>query len=192
MKKTHLMLAVLLVAVLVLTVGCTRVDLGEEGDRTTETVRAEGAKRVEAEIVMGPGELTVTGGARALMDGEFQYSDGRLAPEIDYRVDGGVGELDIRQGEPKATGSRALWSGAFKNIWDIEFSDRMPLDLRMTLGAGDANVEMGDTMLEELRMETGAGSLDVDVSGSDSLDEIRITTGAGDRQARCFRRLDAS
>jgi hypothetical protein len=186
MKRTHLALAVLLVvAVLAFSAGCTRVDLTAEGERMTETVRAEGAKRAEAEITMGPGELTVTGGARALMDGEFQFSDDRLAPEIDYRVDGGVGELDITQGETGSWFPR-FWGGGFNNAWDIEFSDRMPLELRVTLGAGDANFEMGGTMLEELRVDTGAGSVDIDVAGSEYLDEFRVTTGAGDLK------LDAS
>jgi hypothetical protein len=179
MKKTHLILALALVGVLALSVGCRRVDLREEGDRTTERVTAKGAERVEAEIHMGPGNLEIAGGARGFMEGEFQYSDSRLAPEIDYRVDGDVGELDMRQGESGNWFPR-FWGGTYRNAWDVQFSDRTPFDLRVNLGAGDAELDLGGTMLEELRMETGAGSIDVDVAGSDSLDELRISTGAGD------------
>lgn len=179
MRKSHLLLAAGLGVALLATVGCTRVDLREKADSTSERVRAMGAKRVEAEIHMGPGDLTITGGASTLMEGEFQYSDGRLAPEIEYRVDGSVGELDMRQDQDGNWFPR-FWGGAYRNVWDVAFADNMPLDLRLQLGAGDISIDMGDTMLEELRVEAGAGSFDVDVSGSDRLDELRFSTGAGD------------
>ena len=45
------------------------------GDLTTETktVEAAGAESVEVSLKMGAGELRVSGGARALMEGEFTY-----------------------------------------------------------------------------------------------------------------------
>jgi hypothetical protein len=179
MKRTILVIAMIALVLVVLTAGCTRVDLREEADSTTERVTAKGAQRVEAEIRMGPGDLTVTGGAKALMEGDFRYSDGRLAPEIDYRVDGDVGELDMSQGTDGNWFPR-FWGGGYQNVWDVSFADDMPLDLRLQLGAGDVNVQLGDTMLEEFRMETGAGALDIDLADSDTLDELRVSTGAGD------------
>lgn len=180
MKKTHLALAVLLIGLMAMTVGCRRVDLSEEGDKTTESVRAQGAERVEAEIHMGPGDLTVTGGATKLMEGVFRYSDGRLAPEIDYRVDDGVGELDMRQDTDGNWFPWGSWGGAYSNDWEVAFDDSMPMELRVQLGAGDSVFDLGDTMLEELRIETGAGTIDVDVSGSEALEELRVSAGAGD------------
>jgi hypothetical protein len=185
MKRATVALVMTVAMLAVLTVGCTRVDLREEADSTSERVTAKGAERAEAEIHMGPGDLTVTGGAKALMEGDFSYSDGRLAPEIDYRIDGDVGELDMRQ-DADGNWFPGFWGSGYRNVWDVAFADDMPLDLRMQLGAGDVNVELGETMLEEFVMETGAGSLDIDLTGSDTLDEVRVSTGAGDI------RLDAS
>ena len=185
MRRTYLLLTMVLIAVVALSAGCRRVDLREEGDTTSETVRAQGAEKVEAEIHMGPGDLAIKSGANALMAGDFRYSDGRLAPQIDYQVDGDLGELDMRQNEG-GNWFPPFWGPGYANDWDIMFADDIPLDLRLQLAAGDVGIELGDTMLEEFRIETGAGSLDIDVAGSDSLETIRVTTGAGDL------RLDAS
>jgi len=185
MRKTYLLLTAVLITVVVLSIGCTRVDLREEGNTTSATLRAQGAEKVAAEIHMGPGNLTITGGVGVLMDAEYRYSDNRIAPESDYRVDGDVGELDIRQGE---TGHwfPGFWGPGYVNDWTLAFTDDVPLDLRLQLAAGDVDVEMGDTMLEDFRLEVGAGSFDIDLSDSDSLEDFRVTTGAGDV------RIDAS
>ena len=190
--------AVLVVAVVLVTLtGCTRVDLREADGVMQESVRLKGADSAEVDLRMGPGNLTISGGGRGLMEGEFRYSDSSMEPEIDYRVDGDVGELDIRQGST-LSGPFAwfgTWDGAYRNEWNLALGEEVPTDLRLELGAGNTELNIGNTMVTELNIETGAGNLDVDVTGSDTLEEFRLNAGAGDMtvvlaSGRALRQLD--
>ena len=142
----------------------------------------KGADSAEIELMMGPGELSIAGGGSGLMEGEFRYSDSRLEPEIDYRVDNGVGELDIRQGNAagESLGWFGIWDGAFRNEWVLALGDTVPTKMRIEIGAGETRLDVGDIMLTDLDIDMGAGSLEVDASGSDALEEFRLNAGAGD------------
>src|SRR2546430_9846687 len=48
-------------------------------------------------LEMGAGQLIINGGASHILDADFTYSDSYDQPRVEYRVDGGVGQLTISQ-----------------------------------------------------------------------------------------------
>ena len=53
---------------------------------------------------MGAGELTLTGGADRLMEGEFSYNVSDWKPEVSYDASGEEGEFAVKQGGASGAG----------------------------------------------------------------------------------------
>lgn len=177
MTRKRIALALAAVAVIAFATGCTRVDLREEGGSGTKSVELGGAERVNVRLEMGAGDLTVGGGAGELMDAEFFFGDKRLEPEVDYDVTGSEGDLKVRQ--PGVHTWFPWWSN-YRNTWDISLDESVPMDARMSLGAGDVTLDLGELCLENLTIDAGAGSIEVDLSGSRCLEDFSLDAGAGE------------
>lgn len=177
MTRRKIALALAAVAVIALATGCTRVDLRERGGANAESVELGTAERVNLRLEMGAGNLTVGAGARDLMDAEFGYSDGRLEPEVDYDVTGREGDLKVSQPTVR---SWFPWWSAYSNTWDISLNESVPMDARLSFGAGEVELDLGELALENLKIDAGAGSIDVDLSGSRYLEDFSLDAGAGE------------
>jgi hypothetical protein len=141
-----------------------------------QTVEAQGAKSVHAEIELGAGELDLSGGSAGLMDADCYYGRAWQKPEVTYSVTGGNGELDMRQ-----PGTNNIHFGSSqRNDWNLRFGNQIPLDLEIKMGAGTGRLLLSGLPLTHLRVEGGAGTLFVDLSGDwkQSIDG-RISGGVG-------------
>ena len=77
-------------------VGGDRVSPGEMR-RESKTVALGAAQSVQVTLNMKAGELKVGGGAINLMDADFTYNVPEWKPEVNYEVNGGVGNLEVEQ-----------------------------------------------------------------------------------------------
>jgi predicted membrane protein len=95
-----------------------------------------------------------------------------LKPAIAYMVDGSTGVLKVSQGSV---------SGNAENKWNLSLDETTPVDLRVTLGAGDAQLVLGRLNLQKLAIRLGAGDLMVDLRGMPSRSySVNVEAGAGD------------
>src|SRR5918997_4748951 len=69
-----------------------------EMQREEQSIQAENAQSVRANLKMGAGELNLSGGADQLMEGEFSYNVAVWKPKVNYEVSAETGELMVRQG----------------------------------------------------------------------------------------------
>jgi hypothetical protein len=76
---------------------CGTQEVGEL-QRESRSIQPENAQSVRANLRMGAGELNVSGGADAPMEGEFSYNVADWEPQISYDVSGDTGELIVEQG----------------------------------------------------------------------------------------------
>lgn len=130
------------------------------------------ATSARVEIDMSAGDLDVKSGAAKLFEGDFAYNVPALKPEIAYAVSGSTGTLKVSQGSS---------SGNVENKWSLSLDDRTPVDLTITLGAGDAKLELGKLNLRSLSIRLGAGDLQVDLRGTPSKSySVKVQAGAGD------------
>lgn len=170
-------MAVALVALVVLALTHKPVREPVGSYRFTQTVEAQGAKNVHAEIELGAGDLNLTGGAAHLMDADCFYSRASRKPEVSYDVTGATGELRIRQVNKERI---QFGDGGGNNDWNLRFGNQVPLDLNVKMGAGTGRMELSGMQLTHLSVEGGAGTLFVDLSGDwkQSFDG-RIAGGVG-------------
>lgn len=129
--------------------------------RFAQTVEAQGAKTVHAEIEQGAGDLRVSGGAPELLQADVSYSRASQKPQVTYKVSDGNGELDVRQ---RSEGN-IHFGGDQRNEWNLRFGDRVPLDLEIKVGAGTGRLDLRGVPLTGLRVECGAGTMYLDLSG---------------------------
>src|SRR5687768_14970417 len=81
----------------------------------SKSVDLENAQTARAQLKMGAGELTITGGADQLMEGEFSYNVANWKPKVTYDVSGETGELVVKQGSAH---DGARLGGDARNEWD--------------------------------------------------------------------------
>jgi hypothetical protein len=171
-------LAVLLVAGSVFMGSCgTQGQEVGEMQHESRSIQPENANSVHVHLMMGAGELNVSGAADALMEGEFSYNVADWKPKVDYDVSGDTGELTVEQGSDE--GVRV--GGDARNEWDLRFNDEVPTDLRVEMGAGESDLDLDSLALTGLNLDMGAGNTTVDLTGDYGQDvDASIEGGVGE------------
>jgi|HubBroStandDraft_1064217.scaffolds.fasta_scaffold02316_7 hypothetical protein len=133
----------------------------ERNDRMHDqhTVELLGAKTVSADIQMPAGQLTLTGGDTRLLDSDFDYNEEEGKPSVDYNVSGDHGQLNITQEKER------LHFGGTHNTWKLRFGGAEPLDLTLSMGAGQSDLQLRDLNLTHLEVQVGAGQMTLDLGG---------------------------
>jgi N-terminal domain of toast_rack, DUF2154 len=140
--------------------------------REHHAVERGAAARARVEIDMSAGELAVKSGATTLFEGDFDFNIPVLKPTIAYAVDGSTGALKVSQGSA---------SGNYENSWRLSLDETTPVDLHVTLGAGDAELVLGRLNLQSLAIRLGAGDLVLDLRGMPARSySVSVQAGAGD------------
>ncbi len=168
------LIAVLSIAV----VSCIAIPVVSRVGSHSEVIDLEDAESVTAEIMMGAGKLVVQSGTEALMEGEFHYSYRDYAPDITYHVrSGGRGDLQVVQDD----GPKFRVQLNYKNEWELVFNEEIPLDLDITLGAGESVLDLTNLNLESFALKMGAGASYLDLSGTLDQDlSVTIQGGVGE------------
>lgn len=175
-KKLQGIASLAIVAVLVTTGGCRRGARVGKLQTRSETVELGSAASVRVEVLMGAGQLDVTGGATELLEADFIYNVAELKPEVEY--DGST--LSVRTPDIDV-GIGALWDlDDYRYEWELRLNDDVPMEMQINVGAGDSDLKLGSLSLTRLNVEGGAGEVLVDLSGSSFLTWLSVVTGVGD------------
>lgn len=127
----------------------------------SKTIEAQGAETVHVNLNMGAGEMRVTDGAPQLARADFAYNIPEWKPEVRYTVSGGRGNLVIEQ--PKGGHTNI---GNTRYTWDIQLSNKIPMDLAVHFGAGQARLDIGSLDLRGVEVHMGVGEADLDLRGA--------------------------
>jgi hypothetical protein len=152
---------------------CVRVgEIQEE----TMSVPLQGAESAHIKLRLAAGELRIRGAAAAaLISGDFRYNIPRWKPAVDQSLIGSKAEILIEQRQ-----SSGLTYGRIRNSWDLEISNRVPLELETSFGAGQADLDLRGLQLSRLDVHTGVGDVAIDLSGERSVSLTgRIKGGIG-------------
>jgi len=127
----------------------------------TRTVALDGAAQAEVGVHMGAGELRLRSADQtALLEAEFEFNRERLRPEVDYRVLGDKGLLQVRHGR-----HRGINFGTTRNRWDLTLGQAVPLDLDIDLGAGRSDLDLRGLKFQRVEIDMGVGEMNVDLRG---------------------------
>jgi N-terminal domain of toast_rack, DUF2154 len=142
-----------------------------------KSVDPENATSARAQLKMGAGELSLTGGADKLMEADFSYNVSDWKPKISYDVSGKKGELVVKQGSAEGGGL----SGGARNEWDVSLNDKLPTDLVVRMGAGESDLDLDSLTLTGVDLQMGAGKTTVDLTGDYARDfDATIEGGVGE------------
>jgi len=156
--------------------GCDSIAPPGPTAREHHAVERGAATRARVDIDMSAGDLGVTSGAKTLLEGDFEFNVPDLKPVIAYAVNGDSGTLKLSQESA---------SGSYENQWSLSLDETTPVDLSITLGAGDARLVLGRINLQSLAIRLGAGDLDVDLRGTPAKSySVSVQAGAGDTTIR--------
>lgn len=180
MKTKHLLINVVLLAALLLA-SCSSDDV-RVGELRTESKSVElgDAKSVRGKMVLGAGDLVVTGGAKKLLEADFTYNVAKLKPEVEFTD----GTLVVQH--PDVRGYRTLQDiKDFRNEWDLRLNNDVPMNLSLDMGAGTSDLQLAGLSLTGLDIILGAGKSTVDLSGGWRRDlDVTINTGAANITVR--------
>jgi hypothetical protein len=140
-----------------------------------QTVELGEAESVDVELDMGAGELNLEGGAAALMEGTFHYRFERRIPEVEYSTFAKKGKLSIHERR-----RRGIRFGGGRTKWDIRLNNRVPMVIKIDLGAGASKLDLRDFQVKRLDIDMGVGALTLDLGGERSADlDVKIDGGIG-------------
>ncbi len=153
------------------------IDDGPRGPLRHDPVSIELDKSevVRTEFKIGAGKLEVRGGAAKLVEGEFTYNVPSWKPRVEWVPSSFRGLLTISQ--PESHGH----IGNSDYEWNLRLNDDKPMDIKLELGAGEADLELGSLNLRGVDIEMGVGKLMLDLRGSPKTDySVRIQGGVGE------------
>jgi hypothetical protein len=151
----------LLVPALLSLTGCV-IETNRAGpvQYSAENVEMDDSEAVRVELRMGAGDLRVTDGASKLLRADFAYSVPAWKPEVRYHRAGKQSTLTIEQ-----PGSNHTSFGNTKYSWDLQLNKKLPVDLSLNFGAGQARLDLGSLDLRGVDLSMGVGELEVDLRG---------------------------
>ncbi len=122
------------------------VQRARPGGRDEVRVEREGAGRLELQLAMGGGRLTLAGGATGLVEATAIRGD----IDADVRRDGQRARVRLRQNQ--------AGYGWFRGPteWRVGVAGDVPLDLQLTCGAGDFDLDLAGVRAVGARISVGA------------------------------------
>lgn len=175
MRKSFF-IALLVGTTIVVTTGCNMFTNGKVKEDSI-SIEKDKAKALDIELDLGAGEMTVSKGANDWVEGSVKYNHKHLKPKVTYDRNGSKGKVKIEQAKNKLPNMKL---GKFKNEWNLELSDNIPMDLEVNAGASKTDLDLKGLNLKSLDIENGVGELKVDLGGDwkHSFD-TKIETGVG-------------
>jgi hypothetical protein len=111
------------------------------------------AERARISISPGAGSLEINAlqGSDALISGTVAIGRGQT-PMVDYSSEDGVSVYSLRN-----SASSFFFPGDNRWTWDLGITTQVPIDLRVDLGAGDAQVDLSGLDISQLGVDLGVG-----------------------------------
>jgi hypothetical protein len=146
----------------------------------SESVELDNSEQVHVNLRMGAGDLRVSDGAQKLVRADFSYNVPSWKPEVRYTRDGNRGSLTIEQ-----PGKNHNNFGNTHYRWDLQLSNKVPIELAVHFGAGQARLDIGSLLLRGVELDMGVGQLDMDLRGKPRHSySVNIHGGIGEATVR--------
>jgi len=139
------------------------------------TVPVPDAENVSLRLSFGAGDMTLSPGAKKLVEGTATYNYAEFEPIVDVEE----GNVRIQMGNEDFNGFPALKD--LKNEWDFKLGDT-PMDLTIESGAYNGKFELGGLSLNNLTITDGAANVELAFSEPNlvEMSTFSYETGASD------------
>ena len=160
---------------------CHTADAGAQRMRSTTSARQlQGETRANVKLEYGAGRLRVSPTRGDLLYRmELRYDDARFRPVSEYDRAAGRLRLGVESRE-----NRGRKGGRDDQHATIELTPRVPLELSLAFGAGEADVELGGLALADVHLQTGASRTNVSFASPNRVQARRVKVEAGAAEVR--------
>ncbi|QHT71390.1 DUF4097 family beta strand repeat protein [Rhodocytophaga rosea] len=142
----------------------------------TQNVEPQGATSVQMQFTQSAGTLKMSGGATThLMEGVFTMTNQAWKPEISFTNQNNKGTLIVKQ----PGGKNVNMDDGDSNDWQVRLNNSIPMDMELTVGAGQSTVDLRNTKLSKLHLKAGAGDFTVNLANT-SVPTLDIDAGVGE------------
>jgi hypothetical protein len=139
----------------------------------TKDVEMQGTKPVKVELNQSAGILQVSGGSSKLMEGQFAFSKDEWKPLVAYTKEDG--KLLVKQ---PGNNRNINMEDKDTNEWKVKLTNNVPVDLELTVGAGQSTMDLRGMKLTNLLLKAGAGDFTLNLANT-SLPALEINAGVG-------------
>jgi hypothetical protein len=154
--------------------GCV-IQSGGPDQHESQAVDRDNSELVRVNLDLSGGTMKVAGGTDKLAAADFTYGSAASKPEVHYSSAAGNGSLTIKQ-----SGTSSTLTHTSKE-WDVHLNQKVPMELRISLGGGEAKLDLGSLTLRDLEVQEVAGTLDLDLRGVPKMSyQVRVQGGAGE------------
>jgi hypothetical protein len=143
-------------------------------------------KKLDADVNLNIGSMEVSGSddPLSLYSLDLDYDKANSRPDINYTASGGgeEGRLSFVLSDSAKTGVRA---GSQDTKLRLNFSNLIPLDLKLRTGVGESRLNMSGSRLAALDFQSGVGSTKISSYDANQVicEYIRIKNGVGEMDA---------
>jgi hypothetical protein len=147
---------------------------------TTSARQLQGETRANVQLTYGAGRLRVSPARGDLLYRmELRYDDEQFRPVTEYDRAGGKLKLGVESRE-----HRGRHHGSNDQHATIELTPRLPLELSLAFGAGEADVELGGLALQDVHLQTGASRTNISFASPNRVAARRVKVDAGAAEVR--------
>ncbi len=132
---------------------------GPERTFTNHTGPAAGATSAEVHVQTGGVRLSLEGADVDMLDATLGYRN--QEPEVRSSLVGSQYQVSIRQPDQHLAIWPGMRSSSWAPAWNLQVTDRIPVDLRAEAGAVSGVLDLSRLKLHSLTLKAGAGDLRV-------------------------------
>ena len=143
----------------------------------TRKFEFSGEKRLTVKMDIGAGKIDLGRNQTGdILNAEVEYDPDDVRVDINYNRIKDEGKLYL---ETKAKHD-GLHLDKNDNVWNLEFSDKIPINFDIDIGACEANFDFTGLLIDQLDMDLGASSVEIEFRkpNSQRISEINIDVGA--------------
>lgn len=126
------------------------------------SIEKDNAEALDVDIDFGVGNLSIQGGSKEWVIGEFFYNHKRLEPKVTYKTRKDVGFVKIKQGSGKMF---SFTKRKVNNDWNLQLTNEVPIDLNIDMGVSESTVDLKGLQLNSLSIDSGVSDSVIDLSG---------------------------
>ncbi|MER2997834.1 toast rack family protein [Pontibacter populi] len=147
--------------------------LAQDVHKFSHTLPLSGTKESNIRLEIPAGELTLKTGTSQLIDTKVNYNLKDWKPSTNITRNNGSTSLTIKQKSNNGN------NDAGENKWNVSLNKSTPLNLSLTMGAGESDLDLSNSRLQKLEVEAGAVSCDINLKGS-TVKVVEIAAGVGE------------